>query len=287
MKKKSGFTLIELLAVIVILAIIALIATPMVLKYIESSKKGSFESSVDTIERAVDLKIVDMEKSNQLKYPVEIDVQDLDIKNKKGLIGTVTVSKDDKNNNVYTYDLTNGEYNLIGTKDNKAYKVDKSAKLVFKTENGIIDKDTNYIYSFYDEGEEMNGYLLDETMIVDYIGAENGTLEFEYTDSGVLSTGAKVILKDKDGKVPQKYTIIIFGDINGDGYIDSSDGSSIEYYVLKGNVVGQQVLTNYELFASDMNNDGKITEDDANIIFEYEVYVCQYNQISRECNPMS
>ena len=36
---KKGFTLIELLAVIVILAIIALIATPIVLNLISESKK--------------------------------------------------------------------------------------------------------------------------------------------------------------------------------------------------------------------------------------------------------
>jgi prepilin-type N-terminal cleavage/methylation domain-containing protein len=36
--KKKGFTLVELLAVIVILAVIALIATPSVLKMIEQSR---------------------------------------------------------------------------------------------------------------------------------------------------------------------------------------------------------------------------------------------------------
>ena len=36
---KKGFTLIELLAVIVILAIIALIATPLILNVIDDSKK--------------------------------------------------------------------------------------------------------------------------------------------------------------------------------------------------------------------------------------------------------
>jgi len=42
---KKGFTLVELLAVIVILAVIALIATPVVLNMIEDSRKGASESS--------------------------------------------------------------------------------------------------------------------------------------------------------------------------------------------------------------------------------------------------
>lgn len=43
--KEKGFTLIELLAVIVILALIALIATPIILGIIEDSKKNSFKAS--------------------------------------------------------------------------------------------------------------------------------------------------------------------------------------------------------------------------------------------------
>ena len=45
MNNKKGFTLVELLAVIVILAVIALIATPQVLGMIESARKGAAESS--------------------------------------------------------------------------------------------------------------------------------------------------------------------------------------------------------------------------------------------------
>ena len=56
MKNTKGFTLIELLAVIVILAIIALIATPMILGVIDSAKKGASESSaygyVDAVEKS-------------------------------------------------------------------------------------------------------------------------------------------------------------------------------------------------------------------------------------------
>lgn len=45
MKESKGFTLIELLAVIVILALIALITTPMIIDVIEKSKKGALEDS--------------------------------------------------------------------------------------------------------------------------------------------------------------------------------------------------------------------------------------------------
>lgn len=54
MKKTNGFTLIELLAVIVILSIIAIIATPMILGVIEKSKKGSFEVGSYAIIEAAD-----------------------------------------------------------------------------------------------------------------------------------------------------------------------------------------------------------------------------------------
>ena len=44
---KKGFTLIELLAVIVILAIIALIATPMIMGVIDDARKGAAEASAN------------------------------------------------------------------------------------------------------------------------------------------------------------------------------------------------------------------------------------------------
>lgn len=52
--KNKGFTLIELLAVIVILAIIALIATPMILNVVDSAKKSSAESSARYYVEAVE-----------------------------------------------------------------------------------------------------------------------------------------------------------------------------------------------------------------------------------------
>lgn len=57
MKSNKGFTLIELLAVIVILAIIALIATPMVLNTIDDARKGAAQSSAYAYVSAVETKI--------------------------------------------------------------------------------------------------------------------------------------------------------------------------------------------------------------------------------------
>lgn len=56
-KNTKGFTLVELLAVIVILAIIALIATPIILNVIDSAKKNAAVNSaygyMEAIEKSV------------------------------------------------------------------------------------------------------------------------------------------------------------------------------------------------------------------------------------------
>ena len=46
---KKGFTLVELLAVIVILAVIALITTPIIIDSLNTSKKEAFKDSVNSL----------------------------------------------------------------------------------------------------------------------------------------------------------------------------------------------------------------------------------------------
>ena len=52
-KNMKGFTLIELLAVIVILALIALITTPIVIGIISDSHKSTFRNSVEGVYRTI------------------------------------------------------------------------------------------------------------------------------------------------------------------------------------------------------------------------------------------
>ena len=64
--RNKGFTLIELLAVIVILAIIALIATPIVLNIIEDTKSESKERSAELYLKALNLTISDKQLKNEI-----------------------------------------------------------------------------------------------------------------------------------------------------------------------------------------------------------------------------
>ena len=74
--RKKGFTLIELLAVIVVLAIIALIATPMVLNTIEKARKGAAEASANTYLKAIETYIVRAElDSSKPKLQAGVEYQ--------------------------------------------------------------------------------------------------------------------------------------------------------------------------------------------------------------------
>ena len=97
--KKKGFTLIELLAVIVILAIIALIVTPVISTIIENAKMSAAKDSafnyIDAVRNQIALSIVEKD----LNFADgEYDVVDLrttygvTVKGKYPTTGTVTIA---------------------------------------------------------------------------------------------------------------------------------------------------------------------------------------------------
>lgn len=112
---KKGFTLIELLAVIVILAIIMLIATPLIINVINDAKKGAAKSSamgyVDGVEK--EYLIREMLGTSQLDSPLtepeEIKMRggypesvSLDISEGQVLSGTIRVGG-------YNFEVTDGK----------------------------------------------------------------------------------------------------------------------------------------------------------------------------------
>ena len=69
MKNNKGFTLIELLAIIVILAVIALITTPIVLNIINQSKEAANMRSVEAYAKAVEYAVMDYEYNHNGELP--------------------------------------------------------------------------------------------------------------------------------------------------------------------------------------------------------------------------
>ena len=106
MKEKKGFTLVELLAVIVILALIALIATPIILNVINDAKKQAAKDSAYGYMDAVEKYIVSSEledKSIQDRtYSVEeLNSMGVSVKGSTPDNGNIEI----KNSSVKSYDI--------------------------------------------------------------------------------------------------------------------------------------------------------------------------------------
>lgn len=119
---------------------------------------------------------------------------------------------------------------------------------------GVVDSANKYVYG-----------VAVGTTAADYFEATNGgTLEWAVGDaSSVDGTGATVTLKDASGAVVDTYTLIIFGDLNGDGNVDSTDSATIMQSVAR---IAE--LTEIQTFAGDLNADGNCDSTDSASIMQ-------------------
>ena len=204
--KKKGFTLVELLAVIVILAIIAVIATPLILNVIDNAKKGASESSalgyIEGIEKYIVLNEVTKEKDfsfeKGLGYEVESIKDYIEIKGDKPTEGWVCIG--DKKE-VSKAKLKINNY-VIEYKDNKATVVDGEIGTMDCTAGTVDNTTSGPTQEVATNGETYKAIVyLDPTDLTASCNASNsvsttGTKEgcmkwYAYTDDG---TNYKMIL---------------------------------------------------------------------------------------------
>ena len=102
MKNKKGFTLMELLAVIVILAVLALITTPIILSLINETKINAFKDSVSMAIRSSDL----YTELNNVDLTEGISVTDLDLSHSDLKYGTIILN----NKQLEAINVSNGDY---------------------------------------------------------------------------------------------------------------------------------------------------------------------------------
>ena len=144
-EKNKGFTLVELLAVIVILALIALIATPIILNVINDAKKQAAKDSaygyMDAVEKYIVSSELEDESIQDGRYSVEELNKKISVKGSTPDNGNIEI----KNSSVKSYDIGIDGYVV---RNGKVDKVSTTKKI----ENGTA------VYYNPVYGEKCTGY---------------------------------------------------------------------------------------------------------------------------------
>ena len=126
----------------------------------------------------------------------------------------------------------------------------------FTAVNGAVVNCENGIIFGLDAGiTSVDSYF---NILVD--GAE---WEYELGIFDQFGSGTKAILKDGDNIIAE-YTILIYGDINGDSWYDGEDAFLVNL-IVKG-MLKQHDLPEYMWMAADCNHDGVIDETDVDLL---------------------
>lgn len=143
----------------------------------------------------------------------------------------------------------------------------------FPDSDTVIDKSENLIYGL------SLGLVSLENHVVPIGGA---TFEVEKSSEFICGTGTVVNVMI-NGNVYRSYTVVIFGDTNGDGNIDGVDAGSLVDY--ENQRASWAPATNaYYLIAGDVNRDGNIDSVDAGMLVDTEN---GYMTIDQLTNPAS
>ena len=109
-KKEKGFTLIELIAVLVIMAILALIVTPLVMSIIKKAKVSSDRRSIDAYGRSIELAIAGYLLDNG-SFPTSIEQLTIEYSGDEVVCSTTQLNSD---SSVYLADCTVGGRSVEG-----------------------------------------------------------------------------------------------------------------------------------------------------------------------------
>lgn len=101
------------------------------------------------------------------------------------------------------------------------------------------------------------------------------TIQSEQTTGAMVTNGCTVTAEasnyDYEGNDTATYTIIVVGDVNGNGMIDSADAALIAQFA-----AGVTTLSDHALLAADANMDGVVNTKDAKLICEKYVRADAY-----------
>jgi len=151
-------------------------------------------------------------------------------------------------------------------KSTQLYTLIDGAKISLNTENAVITgiqpgEKAEYILSQFEN-------ILDGVTIKVYKKYEEGSSSnVELGVNEKVGTGMKLVV-EKTGEKPEEYTIVIYGDVNGDGNISMSDITAIIKHIVR-----KSILTNEKLVAANVDKDinGQANMSDITTIIKHIV----------------
>ena len=149
--RKKGFTLIELIAVLVIMAILALIVTPLVMNIIRKARIAADKRIIDAYGRSIELAIAGYLLDNG-KFPTSIDQLTIEYS------GSVVVCSTTKLNSDSSIYLTGCKVNNRDV--NYAYGIDKSPSYTTYSVGDIVNYNDIDFYVIKDSGVNDNTVTL-------------------------------------------------------------------------------------------------------------------------------
>ena len=105
-----------------------------------------------------------------------------------------------------------------------------------------------------------------EKLESDYLNFENVTYTYEFVnDSEVLGSGTRVSVTDSTtGKLIKKYELVIFGDVNSDGWYDGQDSVCVEAII--AGLLNEDNLGKARMLAADCTHDGTVSKHDSDLL---------------------
>ncbi|MBR5620549.1 MAG: InlB B-repeat-containing protein, partial [Clostridia bacterium] len=145
-------------------------------------------------------------------------------------------------------------FTATGTGSKTLYAVWIADKVTLVAQEGsttVIDEERGFIY-----GLEAN--ITQQQLLDSFLGVEgNGHIELE---PAIIGTGTKVkVINDFSGNTDATYEIVIFGDVNGDGNVNSSDVTELRN--MNAGLV-EYAPDSAQYFAADITHDGNVNSSD-------------------------
>ena len=217
--KKKGFTLIELLAVIIILAVIALIATPVVLNLIEKMRIKAAESSAKGYTKAVEYGIMNDGYFNNISFDGEYDVENNEL--------AISYQGDGPSKGVFTIEknkVTYGEFCINGYPIKYENDIGKYApgEISCNGEPVIKEPEGTELRELCKDSESMNKY--DEITNFKIKKVEDLVCFSKSVNSGNTYEGKTIMLLSnidiKDSNSYENSENTLYGDINENGVVE-------------------------------------------------------------------